>query len=262
MLESSLIIVGANKGGVGKTTVTRALIEYFEIKNYPFKVYDTQSPSGNLRRYHPEFTEIIDIDDTRDQCRLLDDLDTPGRVTIVDLRAGALFSTLRLLRECGVFEAAAEGRLNVSVLHLIGASHASVAEVEDAAPLLDGCNYRIVTNFAGDRGRLRRGAITSKTNSEGSAREILIPRLDSLAFETVELSGASFTSFVLDQVPPGKPRASSFVLRGYVKTWLERVWDNFEAAGVDNLVAFRDRANTTTAKRVERSGNRQRSAAR
>jgi hypothetical protein len=262
MLESSLIIVGANKGGVGKTTVTRALIEYFEIKNYPFKVYDTQSPGGNLRRYHPDFTEIIDIENTRDQCRLLDDLDTPGRVTIVDLRAGALFSTLRLLRECGVFEASAEGRLKLSVLHLIGTSHASIAEIEDAAPFLDECNYRVVSNFAGDRGRLRRGAIRSKSNSEGSAREILIPRLDSLAFETVELSGASFTSFVLDEAPFDKSRPSSFVLRGYVKTWLERVWDNFEAAGVDNLVAFRDRTSATTAKQVERSNKRQRSAAR
>ncbi len=262
MLGSSLIIVGANKGGVGKTTATRALIEYFEIKNYPFKVYDTQSPAGNLRRYHPEFTEIIDIDDTRDQCRLLDDLDTPGRVTIVDLRAGALFSTLRLLRECGVFEAAADGRLNLSVLHLIGTSHASVAEIQDAAPLLDGCNYRIVTNFACDRGRLRRGATKAKNNPAGVAREILIPRLDSLAFETVELSGASFTSFVLDQASSGKSRPSSFVLRGYVKTWLERVWDNFEAAGVDNLVAFRDRISASTAKQVERSSKKQRSAAR
>jgi hypothetical protein len=26
------------------------------------------------------------------------------------------------------------------------------------------------------------------------------------------------------------------VLRGYVQTWLEQVWDNFEQAGLDDLV--------------------------
>jgi hypothetical protein len=247
-----MIIVGANKGGVGKTTISRTLIEYFKIKDIAVAAYDTQSPGGNLRRYHPDLAETIDLEDTRDQCGLLDDLGAFDRVNIVDLRAGALTSTLQLFRDVGVFDAAAEGRLNLSLLHVIGCSHSSVAEIAELAPFRDACNYRVVKSFGANSNLLKKWAPDLRESSVagGVEREIAMPRLDALAFEAVEVAGVPFSSFVLDDAPVGASRQTSFVLRGYVKTWLERVWDNFEAAGVDDLVSSFGRTAATA--QVER----------
>ena len=44
MLRPNLILVGSDRGGVGKTTTARALVEYFEIMNIDVKAYDSQSP--------------------------------------------------------------------------------------------------------------------------------------------------------------------------------------------------------------------------
>ena len=78
------------------------------------------------------------------------------------------------------------------------------------------------------------------------------------AFEAVELSGASFTSFVLDQDHDGKSSRRSFVLRGYVKTWLEQVWDNFEAAGINNLIAVRNQKKIASAQNHKHHNKKQR----
>ena len=39
-----VIVVGADKGGVGKTTVSRTLLDYFSANNIPTRAFDTESP--------------------------------------------------------------------------------------------------------------------------------------------------------------------------------------------------------------------------
>lgn len=238
MSAPSAIIVGANKGGVGKTTVARALIDYFTILNFNVKAFDTQSPAGNLKRFHPEITEIIDIANTRDQCRLVESFNVPGGLTIVDLRAGSFLRTLDLFRDVGLLDAASNGEVKLLVLHLISASVASLSEVKDTAPFQGSCNFRIVKNFFNDSNFFKENHRFSSAflRDEDTAKEIHVPRLDPLAYETVELAGLPFSSFVLDQPARNDKRPRSFVLRGYVKTWLERVWDNFESAGLNEFV--------------------------
>ncbi len=239
MSAPSAIIVGANKGGVGKTTVARALIDYFTMLNFNVRAFDTQSPAGNLKRFYPEITEIIDIANTRDQCRLVESVNTPGCLTIVDLRAGSFIETLDFFRDVGLLDASASGEVKLLVLHLIGTSVASLSEVEDTAPFQGRCNFRIVKNFVNDSNFFKENPRFSKSflTDEATTKEILVPRLDSLAYETVELAGLPFSSFVLDKSSKDDKRPRSFVLRGYVKTWLERVWDNFESAGLNEFVA-------------------------
>jgi len=236
MLGASLILVGAEKGGVGKTTVTRLAAEYFLIKGNEVRIYDTQTPQASLKRYLPGRVELIDLADSREQCRLFDSLDALGRVTLIDLKAGALFATLRSLDESGVFEAAAEGGLKISLLHVIGGSRASISEIEEIGLYRAALGYRLVRNLAtgGGASSFRRlGGLNFPFGEE-----IVIPRLEPLAFEAVELAGCSFSSFVLGETDSSSRFADSFVLRGYVSSWLGRAWDGFEAAGLDNLAGL------------------------
>lgn len=239
MLSSSLIIVGANKGGVGKTTLARLLIDYFEMLDSNLKVFDTQSPAGSLKRFYPETAEVIDMGNTHDQCRLVESLTIPDQITIVDLRAGSLTESLEFFREVGLFDAVLAGEIKLLVLHLVGASVASLAEVRDLAPYHKLCDIRIVRNLVDDSAFLRKDHRFSQQflTSEARRDEIHIPRLDQLAYEAVDLTALPFSSFVLNEPSRSvERRPRSFVLRGYVRTWLERVWDNFESAGLDRFV--------------------------
>src|SRR6516165_12254288 len=46
MAKPAVIVVGADKGGVGKTTVSRTLLDYFSANNVATRAFDTESPRG------------------------------------------------------------------------------------------------------------------------------------------------------------------------------------------------------------------------
>ena len=61
MAKPAVIIVGADKGGVGKTTVSRTLLDYFTDHQVPIRAFDTEVPKGTLKRFHPNVTDVVDI---------------------------------------------------------------------------------------------------------------------------------------------------------------------------------------------------------
>ena len=76
MAKPVVIVVGADKGGVGKTTVSRTVLDYFSANNVPTRAFDTESPRGTLKRFHPEITEIVDMTTTSDQMKIFDTLNS------------------------------------------------------------------------------------------------------------------------------------------------------------------------------------------
>ena len=57
-MKPTLILVGADKGGVGKTTVARSLLDYFARKNILTRAFDTENPRGSLHRFYLSLIHI------------------------------------------------------------------------------------------------------------------------------------------------------------------------------------------------------------
>jgi hypothetical protein len=94
-MKPVLVIVGADKGGVGKTTIARTLLDYLNSANVPTRAFDSEPPRGTLFRFFPKQTEIVDVTTAAHQVRMLDTLATSDeKVTVVDVRAGLLSPTL------------------------------------------------------------------------------------------------------------------------------------------------------------------------
>eukprot|EP01035_Chromulina_nebulosa_P006506 gene6506-8801_t len=99
MAKPAVIVVGADKGGVGKTTVSRTVLDYFSANNVPTRAFDTESPRGTLKRFHSDITEIVDMTTTSDQMKIFDTLNAVSpSVTVIDVRAGLLSRALADLR--------------------------------------------------------------------------------------------------------------------------------------------------------------------
>src|ERR1700735_1021059 len=112
MAKPVVIVVGADKGGVGKTTVSRTLLDYFSANNVPTRAFDTESPRGTLKRFHPDFTEIVDMTTTSDQMKIFDTLNAASpSVTVIDVRAGLLSPSLASLRDTGFFRGENTGEI-------------------------------------------------------------------------------------------------------------------------------------------------------
>jgi hypothetical protein len=60
-----------------------------------------------------------------------------------------------------------------------------------------------------------------------------------MACEQVELSSVPFASFIADRKANGEAALNSFVLRGYVRHWLNNVWSEYDRVKLMDLIDSR-----------------------
>jgi hypothetical protein len=241
MSKPAVIIVGADKGGVGKTTVSRTLLDYFSARKVATRAFDTESPKGTLKRFHPEATEVVDVTQVPDQMLIFDTL-TDSTVTLIDVRAGLLSPTLVALRDIGFLEAAKKGQITFSVFHILGPSVASLDEIADTAEHMADAKYFLVKNFINNTHFFEWDQATydSYFKRINGAVEITIPKLNEMACEQVELASVPYLSFIANKGGNGENAAYSFVLRGYVRHWLGHVWAEYDRIQLVDLVSPKD----------------------
>jgi hypothetical protein len=211
MSASEVIVVGADKGGVGKTVVARALMDYFSVNAIEHRAFDTQ-PGGVLKRFFPSRTELVDLTDSDDQMKVFDTLGSA--VTVIDVCAGLLTPTMKMLKNIGYLDPA---KCRITVLHVLGNSQASIAEVQEVMRAVSSSRYIAVANHI------------NETKFAFPAGSLDIPAMNAKACESVDESNLPFITY-------GKSGPSG-VLRGYVNHWLTQVFAQFDAAKLNEPVA-------------------------
>jgi hypothetical protein len=240
MAKPAVIIVGADKGGVGKTTVSRTLLDYFGAHQTPTRAFDTEAPRGTLNRFHPDVTEVVDVTSVHDQMKIFDTLgNSEARVTVIDVRAGLLSSTLKALSDIGFLESAKKGQITFAVFHILGPSIASLQEIAETAQFVGDASYFLVKNHINETSFFEWDPATYNHYFKQikGAEEITIPKLNEMACEQVEVASIPYVSFVANKNAKGEPANYSFVLRGYVRHWLGNVWAEYDRVKLVDLVA-------------------------
>jgi hypothetical protein len=204
----AVVIVGADKGGVGKTTISRTLLDYYTTHGIQSRAFDTETPLGALKRFYPDKTEIVDVTDSDGQMKIFDTLANP--VTVIDIRAGLLSPTLQLLSDIGFLDPA---KCKVTVLHILGNSQTSIAEVQSITSMVSS-RYVAIANHIND------------TKFSFPAAALDIPMLNVRACEAVDASGLPFNAFINNT-------DASPVLRGHVKHWLGQVFAQYDKAALN-----------------------------
>jgi hypothetical protein len=222
-MAPQVIIVGADKGGVGKTTISRTLMDYFRHQGVTFRGFDTEAPIGVLKRFFPDKVEVVDLTKSDGQMRVFDTL-KDAQVTIIDVRAGLLSPTLKMLAETGFLDGVKEGRLKITVLHVLGSTQASFDEIKATAALVEGSKHYLVVNHVNEASYL---GLSDDMKKVGDGI-IDIAKLNELAAEYVDTAGVSFDAFVANE-------SNSAVMRGYIKNWMGRVFSQYDAARLSAL---------------------------
>src|SRR6266478_2023268 len=255
MAKPAVILVGADKGGVGKTTVARTLLDYFTAHQVPTRAFDTEVPRGTLKRFHPDLTDVVDVTHVPDQMRIFDTLNAAeAAVTVIDVRAGLLSPTLRALRDIGFIEAAKKGQITFAVFHILGPSIASLDEIAETAAYLGDAKYFMVKNFINNTHFFEWDEATHSSYFKRikDAVEISIPKLNEMATEQVELASVPYITFIANKKQSGEPASYSFVLRGYVRHWLGNVWAEYDRISLTDIVGSRVAA--TSVQKVQATG--------
>ena len=204
MSKPIVVIIGGNKGGVGKTTVARAFCDYLFATGVNFRAFDTESAveGGVLKRFFPDKTEVVDLTDSDGQMRVFDTLGQA--VTVIDIRAGLLSPTLDMLAAIGFLDPA---RYSIAVLHVVGNNQASIEEIKPVADRLAGMRHVVVGNRV------------NATKFDFPPGALDVPMLTPKAAEAVDRAAVSFGAF--------RKASNSAVLSGMVGHWLDRVHAQF-----------------------------------
>jgi hypothetical protein len=244
-MKPMVLMIGADKGGVGKTTIARTLLDYLGAKNTLARAFDSEFPRGTLKRFHPGVTEIVNITSAADQMEMLDTLSTSQiKVSIIDVRAGLLSSTLKAFTDVGFFDFVRAGEFNFGLFHVVGPSVSSLDEIGDVIPYVGGEHYFVVKNFINETSFFEWNPTiyTNYFKRVQNAAELTIPKLNEMAYEQVELSGVPFATFIADKSMQGQPGNYSMVLRGYVRTWLNQIYAEYDrVALLDRIYDRRER---------------------
>jgi hypothetical protein len=234
-MKPVVLMVGADKGGVGKTTVSRTVLDYLASKNALARAFDAEYPRGTLQRFHPNVTEVVDITTAADQMKMIDTLSTTEvKVSVIDIRAGLMAETLETLTNVGFFDLVRAGEFNFGLFHVVGSSVASLDEIGEVLPHVRDQHYFVVKNFINDTSffEWNPAIYRSYFGTAKNSVEITIPKLNEMAYEQVELAGVPFSDFVANKQANGQPANNSLVLRGYVRTWLRQICDEYDRVGL------------------------------
>ena len=223
VVKPTLLIVGAQKGGVGKTTVARLLLHWLEENRRAHIAFDTETPLGSLIRFHDDKTELADITEVAAQMRIFDAVanDRSGATFVVDLRAGHLYAMLDLLTDLRILRDAQEGAFDVVFLHIMGGSPESIREVSETLDRFSGAKHIIVTNpgNGADLSDWEASEVRANFERDGGV-EINIPALNKQAYIEIDRVGSTFAQFINNKSKNGVDASYSYVLRGYARNWL------------------------------------------
>jgi hypothetical protein len=239
MTKPAVVLIGADKGGVGKTTVARTLLDYLAHHQIRARAFDTEVPKGTLKRFHPDVTHVVDINYVPDQMKIFDTLNaSDASVTLIDVRAGLMSPTLKALRDIGFIEASKKGQITFAVFHILGPSIASLDEIAETAAYLGDAKYFMVKNYINSTHFFEWDEATHSSYFKKiqGAVEISIPKLNEMATEQVELASVPYLTFIANKKQSGDPASYSFVLRGYVRHWLGNVWSEYDRVGLTDIV--------------------------
>lgn len=213
----TVVIVGADKGGVGKTTVTRTLLDFLKSSGIDYRVFDTEPQPGVLKRFFPN-AEVVDLGKSDGQMAVFDTLQR-STMTVIDCKASLLSEILKTLGDIGMLEAVQAGKLKVVILHILGSTQESLKEVQATASIITGCEYFLVTNHINDTEFFAWNSDEAKA-ALGLAKAVIdVPKLDQLAAEHVDRASVPFNDYVANM-------DNSMVMRGKTKTWLGKVFAN------------------------------------
>lgn len=230
---SHIHFIGGEKGGVGKSLVSRLLAQYCIDHELPLLGFDTDRSHGALLRFYGDFAAPVPLDAHDSLDRVVEAAaEDPQRRVVVDLAAQTAGSLARWLDDAGVVELAGELGLKLRYWHVMDAGKDSV---DLLAGWLDRFGGRLPLVLVQNEVRgsgfelLAASGLRERAVALG-AQVLVLPRLPDTTMQKIDAASASFWAAV--HASDRGATGLGLLERQRVKVWLQRVYAGMEALGV------------------------------
>jgi hypothetical protein len=194
---SKIHLVGGEKGGVGKSMLSRLLAQYFIDHEMPFTAFDTDRSHATLSRFYGEYAAPVVMDRYEALDRIVETaVEEPGKRVLVDLAAQTHEPLVRWMDESGVLDMADLSGLGLYYWHVMDAGRDSV---DLLARLLDRFGQRVryvlvLNQLRGeDFGQLERSGLLERAAGLGAQR-ITLKKLHDAVTTKIDARNCSFWS--------------------------------------------------------------------
>jgi len=230
---SHIHLVGGEKGGVGKSMVSRLLAQYMIDHEIPFVGFDTDRSHGALLRFYADYASPALADRYEALDRIVEAaVEQPGRRVLVDLAAQTHEPLVRWMDESGVLDMAEVSGVAVHYWHVMDAGRDSVDLLRR---LLDRFGQRlayvIVRNQlrGDDFGILDRSGELQRAIGLG-ARIVDLKRLHEPVVQKIDARDASF--WAARNAAANDGPGLGMMERQRLKLWLNHAYVGIAGVGV------------------------------
>jgi hypothetical protein len=225
--------IGGEKGGVGKSVMSRVLTQYFIDHRVPFVGFDTDKSHGSLLRFYADYASPTLVDHYESLDYLVETLSSNQETSVlVDLASQTAAPLANWINDSGLFEILAALNTSVFFWHVMD-------EGMDSLNLLSGLldeyttnvSYIIVLNFG--RGasfkRFEESEQKQRALSLG-AKVMKLGQLHEGAMRKIDMFSISFWAALNNREPSDK--SLGLLERQRTKIWLNRAYKELDCLGL------------------------------
>ena len=224
---SNLHFIGGEKGGVGKSLVSRILAQYCIDRGLPFIGFDSDKSHGALTRFYTDYAAPVLVEDFKSLDRIVETaVESPDQRVIVDLAAQTHQPLVRWLEDSGVLELCGEMGLSLTYWHVMDAGRDSV---DLLARLLDQFGARlnlvlVLNALRGDHFGILAASGQRERAEQLGARVVTLGHLSDSTMQKIDARSTSFWAAV------NHTEGNLGLLeRQRVKVWLNRAYEQMDS---------------------------------
>jgi len=230
---SSLNFIGGEKGGVGKSVMSRLLAQYLIDKELPFTGFDTDRSHASFTRFYPEHASSVVVDKFEGLDNIVSIFEEPveeGQAqprVIVDLAAQTAAPLAKWIKDSDVFELLKEMNVTINFWHVTDAGKDSMDMLGRLLSTFgQGPNYIVVKNHGrgADFSSFEEEPALKKALSLG-AKVVTLGQLHEASMRKIDAQNVGFLTAISNK---DGPEALGLLERQRVKTWLKASYEFLE----------------------------------
>ena len=230
---ANIHFIGGEKGGVGKSLVSRLLAQYLIDRELPFLGFDTDRSHGALLRFYAGYASPVLVDRYEALDSIIEAaIAQPERRLLVDLAAQTHDPLVKWMDESGVLEMAGDSGFSITYWHVMDSGRDSVDLLKK---LLDRFGARLGYVLVRNQMRGDDFSLLERSGEQGraealGARTVSIKHLSDAIIQKIDASSSSFWAAQHDTE---KSRTGLGLMdRQRLKMWLRDANQQIEKAGV------------------------------
>lgn len=229
--RSKIHLIGGEKGGVGKSMVSRLLAQFFIDREKPFIGFDTDRSHGALMRFYSGYASPVLVDRYEALDAIVETaVEQPGRRVLVDLAAQTDQPLVKWMDESGVLDLADVSGVAIHYWHVMDSGKDSVDLLRR---LLDRfgqrLHYVLVRNQlrGDDFSQLEKSGEQERAVSLG-ARVVDVKRLHDAIVQKIDAANSSF--WAAKNLAGKESPGLGLMERQRLKLWLGHAYSEIERA--------------------------------